>query len=128
MENKIKLQLKIQNGGYGVCKLSVKENIPDWTKGNFISITRTDEELSIVCEEKYIPGNTKCEKGWKCLKVMGPLDFSLIGILSALTRPLAIACISIFAISTFDTDYLLIKKDMLKKAVEVLSNKGHIIL
>jgi len=128
MKNKMKLKLKILNGNYGVCKLSKEDEIPGWIKGNFVSIARTEDELSIVCEEEYIPENVKFENDWKCLKVVGPLDFALTGILSSLAQPLALADISIFAISTFDTDYLLIKKDMLKKAIEVLSNEGHKIL
>jgi len=124
----MKLQLKIFSENYGVCQLPREEKIPIWAEGDFISITRTDEELSIVCKEKYIPKDIKCEKDWVCIKVMGPLDFSLTGILSSLAKPLAEAKISIFAISTFNTDYLLIKRNNFKKSIEILSKEGNSFL
>lgn len=122
-----KLNLEIQRERYGVCRLERGASMPRWATGNFTSITRTGNELSIVCEEKNIPGEVKCEKGWRCLKVLGPLDFALTGILASLASPLAEAGVSIFAISTFDTDYLLVKEDVLDKTKQVLSSKGHAV-
>jgi hypothetical protein len=106
-----------------VVRLSSSSDIPNWaTKEiDFFSITKTNDELSIVCPEEKVPNGIKSEKGWKCLKVEGPLDFALTGILSSLIAPLAVAKISIFAISTFDTDYLLVKKEDLQRTVEELS-------
>lgn len=92
------------------------------------SITRTDEELSIVCNSECLPQNeaiSDVENDWKCIKVEGVLDFSLTGILSSLANPLAKNNISIFAISTFNTDYLLIKNHSIEKAKVVLENDGH---
>lgn len=105
-----------------VCRLGNNARIPSWaTDGTFFSISKTDDELSIVCSEDKVPDYIKSEKNWRAFKVMGPLDFSLTGILASLTNPLAETKISIFAISTFDTDYLLVKDDNLEKAVKVLS-------
>jgi hypothetical protein len=122
---KSKLNLKIQKGNYAVCLLGKDSKIPEWANGEFFSITKTEDELSIVCKEEIVPESIKCEKGWVRIKVIGPLDFSLTGILASLADPLAFAGISIFAISTFDTDYLLIKKDMIEKAKQVLLAEGH---
>src|SRR5689334_16436306 len=106
-----------------VVRLNTSSNIPPWAveKGDFFSITKTSDELSIVCSEDKVPQDVKVEKGWRCLKVEGPLDFGLTGILSSLAQPLAEAKISIFAISTFDTDYIMVKNENLQKAVAVLA-------
>ena len=105
-----------------VCRLEKDTRIPSWaTDSPFFSISKTRDELSIVCSESSVPDNIKSEKKWKAFKVEGPLDFSLTGILASLASPLAEAKISIFAISTFDTDYILVKDENLEKAVKVLS-------
>ena len=122
MENS-KLSLSILPQKLAVCRLGKDARIPVWVEGdNFFSITKTDDELSIVCSENRVPDDIKAEKGWQAFKVEGPLDFSLTGILASLANPLAEAGISIFAVSTFDTDYLLVKSDKLNEAVKVLSS------
>ena len=93
--------------------------------GNFSSITRTSDELSIVCPQSNVPIGIECEKDWRCLKVEGKLEFSQTGILASLATPLANAGISIFAISTFDTDYLLVKEEKLEMTNGVLISAGH---
>ncbi len=117
------LTLSVFPGLLAVVRLNALSNIPLWAidKGNFFSITKTQDELSIVCAENKVPQDVKVEKGWRCLKVEGPLDFWLTGILSSLAQPLAEAKISIFAISTFDTDYIMIKKENLQRAIAVLA-------
>ncbi len=120
------LTLSVMPIELAVVRLATSFGIPDWAiKGkDFFSITKTIDELSIVCLEGNVPNNSndiKVEKGWKCFKVEGPLDFGMTGILSSLTMPLAEAKISIFAISTFDTDYIMIKKENLQNAIAVLS-------
>ena len=97
--------------------------IPEWAHSGFFSMTRTPDELSIVCNEEIVPDGVACEKGWHCLQVKGPLDFALTGILASLAAPLAEAGISIFAISTYDTDYFLVKE--LDRAIAVLFKAGH---
>ena len=106
-----------------VVRLDALSAIPFWAiEGDgFFSITRTQDEVSVVCPEEKVPQDVKVEKGWQSLKVEGPLDFGLTGILSSLTQPLAEAKISIFAISTFDTDYIMIKKENFQKAISILS-------
>jgi len=112
-----------------ICKLDTRHKIPDWaTQGEFWAITRTADELSIVCSQSNAPQEVVQEPDWRGLKVEGPLDFSLTGILAGLAAPLAKAGISIFAISTFDTDYLLVKADKLAQATLVLQADGHRIL
>lgn len=112
----------------GVCRLEPNSKIPDWINNEcFFSITKTYNELSIVCDENKIPLEVKCEREWRILKVEGQLDFSLIGILSKISTILANAGISIFAISTFDTDYILVKEKDLDKAVEALSKQSYVI-
>lgn len=109
-----------------ICKLSSKHKIPDWaTKGKFFAITRTSHELSIVCNQEDVPEGVACEQNWHCLKVDGPLHFSLTGILASLATPLAEAGISIFAISTYDTDYVMVKNEQLDQAIQVLRGAGH---
>ena len=112
------LTLSLLSDIFAICRLGPEADIPSWAlDGEFVSVTRTQEELSLVCLEEKIPEGTRCEKGFRCFKVGGPLDFSLTGILSSLTIPLAQAGISVLAISTFDTDYLLVKEAQVDRAV-----------
>ncbi len=110
-----------------VCRLAPSEPVPDWAwkAPGFVSVTRTSEEWSVVCTEEMVPEGTVCEPGWSILKVAGPLDFSLTGILASLAGPLADAGISVFALATYDTDYLLVKSARLEDAVTVLQAAGH---
>lgn len=125
MADKI-LTMKLLKEKYGVCRLDKNELIPEWAqKGDFFSITKTKDELSIVCSQNNIPANIKCEKEWRILKIEGPLDFSLIGILSSISSILAQRRISIFAISTYDTDYILVKESDIDNAIEVLMKEGY---
>lgn len=123
------MNLSLLSETMSVLKLNPSETIPKWAleNKNFVSITYTDEELSIVCETELVLNleNIEASNQWRCIKVEGPLDFSLTGILSSLTSPLADAKISIFAISTFNTDYLLIKSDTLERTLEILKENGH---
>lgn len=124
-----KLTMRLLEGKYGVCRLDKGQSIPEWPqKGEFFSITNTADELSIVCMENYIPKEEKFESDWRILKIEGPLDFSLIGILSSISSVLAQNGISIFAISTYDTDYILVKENNLEKAVQVLDKEGYEII
>jgi hypothetical protein len=112
-------------GRFAVCRLEPDTSIPEWAFRDVFSITRTDEELSIVCHEEFVAAGTVCEGGWSGLKVQGPLDFGLTGVMASLVGPLAEAGISIFAISTYNTDYLLVKSARLQEAIEVLARAGH---
>jgi hypothetical protein len=111
---------------FAVCRLPADAPLPAWAlAGPFFAITRTDEELSIVCVEEHAPASVLCQPGWRCLQVAGPLDFALTGVLASLAQPLAAVGISIFAISTYDTDYLLIQHETLEAAQAALRNAGH---
>lgn len=125
MADKI-LTMKLLKERFGVCRLNKDENIPNWIKkSEFVSITRTADELSIVCTQDDIPDDTKCERNWRVLKVEGPLDFSLVGILASISTILAQNGVSIFAISTYDTDYILVKNQDIAKAVDALANEKY---
>jgi uncharacterized protein len=109
-----------------ICRLAADAPIPSWvTRRDFFSITWTRDELSIVCAQRDVPADARCERDWRALRVEGPLDFALTGVLASLAAPLADAGIGIFAISTFDTDYLLVKETNLQHATAVLSQAGH---
>jgi uncharacterized protein len=111
-----------------VCRLKPATPIPAWAlNSTFFSITQTAEELSIVCDQTTIHADTKMERDWKIFKVAGTLDFSLTGILSSIAQPLAEQKISIFAISTFDTDFVLVKKEKWQNALQTLRSVGFVI-
>lgn len=120
------MNLRLLDERLGVCRLAPEHPLPSWAVGvEFYSLTRTQDELSIVCPETFVPDGVRCEKGWRCLQVVGPLDFSLIGILSELSGILAQVKVSIFAISTFDTDYILLKEKDLGCALQALREAGY---
>ena len=109
-----------------ICRLSVDDVIPSWVrKEGFWVIAHTPDELSIVCDEDWVPENVVVEKGWRMMKIEGPLEFTQVGVLVAIAEPLAHAGISIFAISTYDTDYILVKNEDLPKAVMVVKAADH---
>ena len=117
----MKLTLSILPEKLGICHFEKNSEIPDWAKNiSFCSITRTPDELSIVCPQEKIPAGVLAEKNWRAFKVEGPLGFSLTGIVSSLSKPLADAKISIFYISTYETDYLLVEEKNLEKAKKIL--------
>jgi len=122
----IRLTLSVMKGSLAVSRLDRHAGIPEWAlTGAFVSLTRTADELSIVCPQELVPEGTVCEKEWKGLQVAGPLGFTLVGILSSLVTPLATSNISIFAISTYETDYILVKEKDLEMAIATLSKEGH---
>ena len=111
---------------YAVVRQDPDSAIPDWVRGgHFWSVTRSDAELSIVCREEDVPADASAERGWCTLELAGPLDFSLTGVVSALVGPLADAEVPIFVLSTFETDYLLIRERDLERSVEALTAAGH---
>lgn len=122
----MKLSLSILPETLAICRLEKDDGIPGWALGgSFVSITRTSEELSIVCTQTQVPEGVRRDAGWRCLKVEGPLDLSATGVLASFLTPLARERISVFALSTYDTDYLLVKDQQLEKAVRVLKENGH---
>ena len=124
-----KLSLKILPDRMAVCRFEPTAPLPDWIGGSgFYSITRTEAELTIVCPETRLAPGTTRETGWRCFKVLGPLDFSEIGIIFSLTRPLAESGVSVFVISTFDTDYFMVKEKDLSTTIDALTAEGHEII
>lgn len=120
------LTLKLLEGQSAVCRLPAGATLPHWfAPGAFSHVSWTDDELSIVCDEHRVPGDVQCERGWRTLMLRGPFDFDLTGILLQVLTPLARAGIGIFAVSTFDTDYVLVKQTHLDAAVTALRNAGH---
>lgn len=122
------INLKILPQIYAIARLEPTEAIPRWADGpGFVSISRTDDELSIVCLEARVPGDVRKDGGWSCLKLLGPFAFGETGIVLSVIRPLSENGIGIFVVSTFDGDHLLVKTDDLEKARVLLSEAGHII-
>ena len=111
-----------------MCRLGSDARIPAWAfadESEFFCVVRTADELSIVCAEDRIPDSVRAERGWPALKLEGPFPFSMTGVLASFLQPLAEAEIPIFAISTFDTDYVLIRCGDLELAVRALVAAGH---
>ncbi len=118
--------LEILSPTLGICRLKAGSLLPKWAAGEtFFSLTGTAEGLSVVCPEASIPDGVDCSRGWRAMKVAGPLAFSEIGVLAELARPLAAAGISIFVVSTYDTDILLVRSGDLEAAAAVLEGAGH---
>jgi hypothetical protein len=122
-----KLNLRLLAETAAVCRLSASSPIPAWAVGGagFFSITRTTDELSIVCAANQVPGDVRCEKAWRILQMEGPFDFALTGVLLSVAAPLNEAGISILALSTYDTDYVLVKEDHAERAIQALIAAGH---
>jgi len=118
----MKLTLSILPEKLGICHLDKNTPIPAWALegASFISIGKTKDELSIICPEDKIPGGILFEKDWRAFKVQGPLGFTVTGIVSSISKPLAEAEISIMYISTYETDYVLVEEKNLEKAMKIL--------
>ena len=127
MSNSKVLTLDLLQGNFVICRLSPSSSLPAWAfNGPFISITKTNDELSIITlDDHRLPQDIRCERHWKCLKLKGPFPFDMTGILSSILTPLANAEIPILAVSTFDTDYVMIKEKNLSIAIDVLKQNGH---
>jgi hypothetical protein len=115
-------------GEFAVCRLPAVEPVPAWAgSALFSSVTRTADELSIICPAAQVPAGVKHEAGWSLLKFQGPFAFTETGILAAVLAPLAAAKIGILATATFDTDYLMVKSAQLSEAQRVLESAGHTV-
>jgi hypothetical protein len=122
------MKLLLLPGLFAVCRLDPDAPLPAWAtsaSSRLVSITQTPTELSIVCAQENGPEDIRQERDWRCLMVEGPLDFNLTGVLSRLLAPLAEGSVSVFALSTFDTDYLLVRAAQLDLAIRTLSAAGH---
>ena len=122
------MKIKLLDERAAIVRLPPEAPVPAWVGGAFASITRTEHELSIVAGEGQVPEDLHAERGWRVFEVSGPIDFSEVGVLASLASPLAAARVSIFAVSTFDTDYLMVKETSLDRAIEALRSAGHEIV
>jgi len=120
------VQLRVLPDGYAIVRLHPGSELPSWVDaGPFRSVTRTDNEVSVVCRDRDVPAGESAERGWRVLELKGPLDFSLTGVVASLVVPLAEAEITVFVISTFETDYILVRASDLETASDALAAVGH---
>jgi len=128
MASLLEVELDLLPALFAVVRFDHGADIPDWALGSpFVSVTRTNQELSIICHEAQLPSLLEAERGFRCLGVRGPLSFSQTGILASLANPLAAAGVSLLALSTYDTDYVLVKGPSLDRAVQALTQSGHTV-
>ena len=125
----VSLHLEAIEARLAVCRLDAGSDVPRWVarSNGFTSVTRTSDELSVVCAFDDVPEGVPMEGPWRALRVQGPIVMTLIGVVAALANPLADAGISIFAISTFDTDYILVHEPDFEAALGVLTRAGHVV-
>jgi hypothetical protein len=123
------MELHVLDETLALARLKADAAVPSWVAGrDFLAVVRTQRELSIVCRDDAVPEtHTEVERGWRALAVVGSLDFALTGIVASLSAPLAAAGISIFGISTYDTDHILVRADRLDDAKAVLASAGHTV-
>jgi uncharacterized protein len=122
------LTLDLLAGGFAVVRLDAAAPLPPWADGGpFVSTTRTEAELSVVCAQGAVPPGVRAEPDWRCLRVRGPLGFGMTGVLASLAGPLASSGVSIFVVSTYDTDYLMVQERDLDRAVFALERAGHTV-
>jgi len=123
------MELRVLPERYAVVRLHPGAELPAWVdKGPFRSVTRTDNEVSVVCRDGDVPDGESAERGWRVLELKGPLEFSLSGVVASLVVPLAKAEVPVFVISTFETDYVLVRDSDLDPASEVLGAAGHAVI
>jgi hypothetical protein len=115
-------------GGYAIVRLDAGAQPPAWAfSGAFVSLTRTPEEVSVVCGEAQVPGDVPGDRGWRILRLQGPFPLESVGVLASVAGPLAEAGISIFVVSTHDTDYVLVKEASVERALAVLAGGGVVV-
>jgi hypothetical protein len=126
------VELDVLPGRYAICRCDPQAALPPWAQppdgDGLLSVTWTADELSVVCLQDFVPAQTQAERGWVALRVQGPLAFSFTGILASLVVPLRDAAVSVFVVSTYATDYLLIPAVVLAQALTALRAAGHTIL
>jgi len=128
MEAGHRLVLQALPGSLAVVQLAVGAEVPSWAwNGTFAAVVRTPDELSIVCDQNMVPEGVRAERDWVGLRVQGPFSFSQTGILASLVGPLAADSVSVVVVSTFDTDYILVKTDRLQRVRELLQAEGHFV-
>jgi len=114
------MKLKLLGATFAVCRLSPADPTPEWPRGEFVSISRTPAELSVVCDQVHVPADVRAERDWRCFEVEGPIPFELVGLAARITKALAEARISVFFVSTFDTDYVMVRSASVDAAITAL--------
>jgi len=126
--SKRSFELSLLPQTFAICRLAADAVVPEWaTRGRFFSITRSSDELSVITETTFVPEKLRTEVSWRCMKVHGPFALSDVGVLASLVAPLAAAGVSVFTISTFDTDYLLVQRIQLREALAGLRSASHTV-
>lgn len=120
------LAFMIHRGPYAVCQVSAAEPAPDWAmRGTLWSVSRTPSELSVICEQRHVPEGVRAQGGWAAIELSGKFPFEMTGVLAAVAGPLAEAGVPVFAMSTYDTDWVLVPAEKLADAVRALRAAGH---
>jgi len=121
------MDLTLEDGHLSVCRLDADTSWPEPGAPGIWSVTRTADELSVVCPQGQEPDGARVEPGWRVFRVAGPLAFDLVGVVASLATPLANAGVGIFIVSTFDTDLLLVKEADIDRALSALRSAGHVV-
>jgi hypothetical protein len=119
------LDLELLEGELAIVRLDAGDPVPEWVGGKLVATVRTGEELSIVCAAEGVPPAAGGSRGWRALRIAGTMDLALTGVLARLLEPLAAAEVPIFAISSFDTDYVLVPGERLAEATQAIEAAGH---
>jgi hypothetical protein len=124
----IDIPLNLLSGRLAICWLPPDAPFPEWARpGDLLAMIQTPCETSVICADRFVPPEVKAERGWCAFQVQGPLDFALVGVLAAISTPLAQAGVSIVALSTYDTDYVLVKEESLERAIQALNQAGFLV-
>jgi hypothetical protein len=121
------LRLRRFEGRYAICRLEREAEIPDWARGDLVATVRTPAELAVICDEAEVPEHVTAEGGWCCYELGGPYPFDAIGVLSAVLAPLRDAGVSILALSSYETDYVLVPWGAEAEAQAALEGAGHAV-
>ncbi len=123
------MQLELLPETFAICRLEKTAPFPPWASASqgLLCLARTQDEVSVVCEDRLVPPDARSERGWRAVRVAGTLDFSLTGVLARIAQPLAESRVSLFALSTFDTDYVLVREATLDAALRALESQGWVI-
>jgi len=123
----MQLTFTLQRDLYAIARLKADAATPSWPRGDFVSVTRTSDELSIVCRADAVPQTIRADRGWRCLALQGPFALDQTGIAAEFTRVLAAAGVSVFVVATFDTDYVLVPDRSIERAVSALRGASHAV-
>ena len=121
------LQLAISTKRYALTRLSLGTTDPDWVRGDFAAVVRSREGITVVCEEAFVPEGVETCHGYRCIEITGSFEITSVGVLAAVVQPLAEGGISLFAYSTWETDYIFVQQSNLERGLALLSAAGHAI-